>query len=345
MAGLRLAKNWILAPVAALCVTAGCGDAPETPATEEAARDQKSETPAPATAEADVSEPPYHQQTSVASPASEAPDPASAAGEPAAKALAPAPLPRPAGPSADQDAASLTNADLPDSARRAAAQRLLLSGRSRLVTAYGSRNCVPIIRQLIEARVASRDTSILPLILDLFRARGGEERIDFEVYLLAFGGPVEGELVGLLGSSDVSLVLRAVDTLAKMKAVAAADTVASLLRHPDSWVRIGAAHALGEIAGPGAAAHLLPALQDTAYSVVNASLVALGGLRAPELYEPAMALATSDNPHVRKHAAIALGELGDARARETLQQLADGDSDSGVRFMARRAVKLLEEQQ
>lgn len=57
-----------------------------------------------------------------------------------------------------------------------------------------------------------------------------------------------------------------------------------------------------------------------------------------------MALAKSDNVHVRKHAAIALGELGDVRAVEAVRRLAQEDEDSGVRFMAGRVLKKLEEQ-
>ena len=235
----------------------------------------------------------------------------------------------------------LTGADHDPAARLAAAERLLQTDRRRLVTAYASRGAVPAIRQLIEARIAARDTAVLPLIVDLFEACGGEERIDFQVYLQSFGGAAEAELVRLLSASDPSLVMRATDALAKMGAVTAADTVAALLRHEESWVRMGAAHALGEMAPPDAASLLVAALDDTAYAVVNAALVALGRLRAPELYEPAMGLLDSDNRHIRKHAAMALGELGDARARSALERLNEGDADSGVRFMAGKALERL----
>jgi len=239
----------------------------------------------------------------------------------------------------------VARADATVADRLAAAGRLLQIDPDRLVAAYANRDAVPIIRQLIEARAATGDSTVLPLVVDLFRTRGGEERIDFQVYLQAFGRAAEGELVGMLASPDKSLVMRAVDALAKMQAVDAAGSVAALLRHPDSWVRIGAAHALGELAAPGAATLLIAALEDTAYSVVNASLVALGRLRAPELYEPAMQLTGSDNPHVRKHAAMALGELGDRRARGVVQELSDADPDPGVRFMAGRALVRLTEQE
>lgn len=310
----------MLATAATLCLTLACGNDAPPPESQTARADTTAAAPAP--------QAPPTEAPKAAEPSTQPPPPAT---------------PKPTGPSAEQDAATLTDSSLDDSARLAAAERLLSTDRSQLVQAYSDRASVPIVRRLIDARFAARDTTVLPLILDLFRTRGGEERIDFEVYLIGYGQAAEDELIGLLGSDDVSLVLRTLDTLAKMKSVAAADTVASLLRHADAWVRIGAAHAIGEIAAPGATAHLIAALDDTAHAVVNASLVALGRLRAPELFEPAMALTASDNLHLRKHAAMALGELGDGRARATLQRLTDEDPDPGVRFMANKALKRLSE--
>lgn len=252
------------------------------------------------------------------------------------------PSARPAAADLAQAAALVAEASAPEADRLVAAERLLHSDYHRLVTAYANRGTVPIIRQLIEARIAAGDSAVLPLVVDLFETRGGEERIDFQVYLQSLGPAAEAELVRMLSSSDPSLVMRATDTLAKMKAVHAAAEVASLLRHPESWVRMGAAHALGELAGPGTVDALVAALDDTAYAVVNAGLVALGRLRAPALFEPAMGLVGDDNPHIRKHAAMALGELGDGRAREALHQLSEHDGDAGVRFMAGRALERLD---
>jgi HEAT repeat protein len=126
---------------------------------------------------------------------------------------------------------------------------------------------------------------------------------------------------------------------------AAADSIARLLDAPEPWVRMAAAHALGEIGAAGASAHLASTLDDSIYSVVNAALVGLGRLRAVEAYEQILALTASDNKHVRKHAAIALGEIGDSRAITTVRQMAKHDADSGVRFMAAKALTKLENNQ
>ena len=46
---------------------------------------------------------------------------------------------------------------------------------------------------------------------------------------------------------------------------------------------------------------------------------------------------------MRKHAAIALGELGDRRGLAIVGTLASDDPDSGVRFMAGKARDKLEQ--
>jgi HEAT repeat protein len=83
-------------------------------------------------------------------------------------------------------------------------------------------------------------------------------------------------------------------------------------------------------------------LDDPVYSVVNAGLVGLGRLEAKTAYERISGMLTDENLHVRKHAAIALGEIGDRRAIPEVRKLAKEDPDSGVRFMAGRALKKLE---
>ena len=232
---------------------------------------------------------------------------------------------------------------LSDSLRMEAARTLLAAGEIEyLVENYSVRNNRLIERALIEERVAAEDGAVLPLVLGLFRAVGGEERIDFEVYLLRFGRRAEGELMALLRSEDASLVMRTMDALARMKSQAAVDSIAVRLRHPDAWVRMAAAHALGEIGGRKAVPFLLSALGDTTYQVVNAALVGLGRLKAPEAYGPSIDLIGNDNPHIRKHAALTLGELGDTRAVPAVRALAREDTDAGVRFMATKALQKLE---
>ena len=241
-----------------------------------------------------------------------------------------------------QERSALENVDLPDSARLAAAESLLEIDVDFLADSYGRPDNARIVRALIERRVAAGDAEVLPLLVGLFEAVGGEERIDFEQYILHFGRRAEGEMMHLLHAGDRSLVMRALDALVKMHSLAAVDSIAVLLRHPEPWVRIGAAHAIGELGGPLAAARLKMTLGDSVYSVVNAALVGLGHLRDPETYEWIAPLVEDGNSHIRKHAAMALGEIGDRRAIPAVRKLAEGDPDSGVRFMAGRALKRLE---
>ena len=257
-----------------------------------------------------------------------------------------APQARPDGPvsaaAAQSARADFRNVALPDSVRLRGARVLLRAQPVGLVTAYGREDCARLVRALIEEEVARDSDAILPVLLGLFAATGGEERIDFEAYLLRFGSRSEAHLVGFLRAADPSLVLRSLDALGKMRSTAARDSIAVLLDHPNSWVRIGAAHALGEIGGPGMAEHLVAVLEDTAYAVVNAAIVGLGRLRVAAAYGPMLQLLESDNHHIRKHAAMGLGELGDPRAAAAVRLLAEGDADPGVRFMARKALAKLE---
>ena len=100
-------------------------------------------------------------------------------------------------------------------------------------------------------------------MLALFERVEGEERIDFERDILHYGRRAEGRMLQLLHADSRSLVMRAMDALAKMGSVAAGDSIARLLQHPEPWLRISAAHAVGEIGAAGAAAHLVAALDDT----------------------------------------------------------------------------------
>ena len=254
------------------------------------------------------------------------------------------PAPRPVAEGGLEEARIvLGDVAVPDSARLEAARRLLEKDVGFLAGAYGQRDNARIVRRLIEEKVAERDARIVPLLVRLFEKVGGEKRIDFEEYLLHFGRQAEGAMMEFLHARDRSLVMRAVDALVKMRSPAAADSIALLLGRPDSWIRIAAAHAMGELGGPKAVDRLVAVLDDTSYSVVDAALVGLGRLRAVSAYDRIVPLLESDIPHVRKHAAMALGELGDRRAVPAVRNLARNDPDPGVRFMAGRALKKLEE--
>ncbi len=229
-----------------------------------------------------------------------------------------------------------------DSVRQLLARHLFSRDPAFLAREYGNPANTAAVRSAINRGVAAGDTIVIPLLVLLFQQRGGEEWIDFEVALLSFGPRAEKPLAALLGDADPSVVLRALDALGKLEASAEIGAVAEQLRHRDSWVRIGAAHALGEIGDTTAVAFLMQALDDTSYSVANAAMVGLGRLRAARAYDRLIEFTGSDNQHVRKHAAMALGELGDPAARPVLRRLAERDEDSGVRFMASRAIKVLE---
>jgi hypothetical protein len=223
--------------------------------------------------------------------------------------------------------------------RLAAARALLATDAAFLAGRYAIEP--GLLWRLVNEGVEARDTTYLPLIATLFETVEGEARIDFEVALLAFGSHAQPRLVALLETTDRALVLRSVDALARLQRLDSTPHIAGLLEHRDPWIRMGAAHALGDLGGARAERALATALRDSVYSVVNAALAGLARMASPAALEPALALAASDNAEVRKHAANALGAVGEGRARQVLEGLAAADPDAGVRFMADRALRQL----
>ena len=235
---------------------------------------------------------------------------------------------------------------MPLAERLGAARRLLASAPEALVSAYGEGDNARIVRGL---RYEKRDPARMRLGLRLLAHAAGEEAIDFEVYLLGYGAAAAPGLEELLlgavgeggGAADVALALRVLDALGKLKARSAAPAAAGLLGHADTWLRMGAAHALGEIGDPAYGPVLVQALDDSVYAVQNAALAGLARLRWREAYPAVVELAGHPREQVRRHAAHALGELGVEGARPLLRRLAAEDLDSGVRYMASRALERL----
>lgn len=230
--------------------------------------------------------------------------------------------------------------------RLAAGRRLLEAGPEYLAEAYGAGDNAWVVRHIL---YESRDPSRMRLGLELLAAVGGEEAIDFERYLLEYGAAAVPGLEQLLqralktkrAAPQVGTALRVLDALGKLKARSAAAAVAALLDHPETWIRMGAAHALGDIGDKAYGPSLVQALGDSAYAVQNAALAGLAHMRWRPAYPDVVPLAGHQRARVRQHAAHALGEIGLEEARPVLRRLAEEDPDSGVRFMAARALARL----
>lgn len=234
-----------------------------------------------------------------------------------------------------------------DSSRVRAANQLLALDPEFLAIRYGQQPV--LLRQVIDNAVAAADTQVLALVARLFETRGGEERIEFALDMVAFGAAARPRLAGFLQRSDRGLVVRAADALAKTGVAEAAADIGPLLHNADDWIRMGGAHALGQLRTTRATELLLTALEDSSYAVVNAALVGLASQRATVAHEPALALLRDGRPEVRKHAAHTLGQIGSlvqgARTAEALERASQSDPDSGVRFMAKRALQALTQAQ
>jgi HEAT repeat protein len=224
-------------------------------------------------------------------------------------------------------------------ARTEAARQLLPSDQAFLVGQYPIGDNALVLRHLLGTETSP---AAMALGLKLFAAVEGEERIDFEVYLLKYGEAGVSGLVELLKSRQVGLVLQVLDALGKLGAASAADRIAPLLGHDEVWIRMGAAHALGEVGASDYGPQLVAALDDTAYAVVNAALVGLGRLRWQDAYKRIEALSGHQRPQVRRHAAHALGQLARPESAPRLRNMAANDPDSGVRYMADRALARLQ---
>ncbi len=175
----------------------------------------------------------------------------------------------------------------------------------------------------------------------LLETSSGEAKLRFAHYLVQQGERGVPEVVSLVGrSDDWDTLLTAIQTLGKLKARTAVETVAAHLKTPNSWVRIAAAHALGDIGGSAVVDPLVKALRDTTDTVVSAALIALGKTGDQTALTACADQLDHANPRVRAAAASAIGRLGHRRDARLLHPLLD-DSDSGVRFKAQQGIDRL----
>lgn len=145
--------------------------------------------------------------------------------------------------------------------------------------------------------------------------------------LAAAARPGRGELTPALATALAQERVRAVQ-IALLGALAASAgpaeraALASLLRHPDAWLRNGAMLALHEI-GPEACAELAPLLEDGDADMRIAALATLAGLATPETAGAVIALCARETDAKVASAAIeCLGQIGGAAAIPALRGLA-----------------------
>ena len=96
------------------------------------------------------------------------------------------------------------------------------------------------------------------------------------------------------------------------------------LRHPNDWVRMRAARALGRLRDVRAVDSLIHKLGDPNEWVRYNAALALGEIGQPDaLFDLVNALRYDTMPQVRRAAAIALGRMGDPRAIDVLRACMD----------------------
>ncbi|MBA3845037.1 MAG: HEAT repeat domain-containing protein [Planctomycetes bacterium] len=132
-------------------------------------------------------------------------------------------------------------------------------------------------------------------------------------------------------------VMAAVQSLADLGAVGAADAMRKLLGHANAEVRAAAHNGLERLQAIGAGDHVRGA-KDDSDALRGSGVQNLGLIQHAEAAETLKkALAFDARPHIRRLAAIALGRLGDAGNGLALAE-ALTDSDPGVRRYAAEAL-------
>ncbi len=162
-----------------------------------------------------------------------------------------------------------------------------------------------------------------------------------------------GDVEKLAGIAPVGKAI-ATEVVATISAVPGAlDTVVRAyiagLRHPNPKVRFECAHCLDRYGHPMAVEPLVVLSYDTVPRVRWMAMHALScdackvkRAVAQKAFARASELALNDpSVQVRRHASIALGQLGGAKAASVLEQIVARDSDEMVRRNARSMLRLL----
>ena len=237
---------------------------------------------------------------------------------------------------------------------------LLLMGCTDERQLPASDRVTPVPGQIVEVSVPFRDSVATAFVQDpdsvlarmtpgagpddvriaaaLMETAHGEAKLQFVHYAVNQGARAVPALVSVIErSNDWQTLVSTIQTLGKMKAASSVTAVSQHLHTPNNWVRMAAAHALGEMNGDLARQALVSALADTADTVVSAALVGLGKLGERSATLECARLLDHDNPRVRAAAVSAIGRLGRAEDALLLDRLRE-DPDSGVRYKVGQAV-------
>ncbi|MCZ6633952.1 MAG: HEAT repeat domain-containing protein [bacterium] len=227
--------------------------------------------------------------------------------------------------------------------KRVDAGRALLGdaeGVSFLVAQYG-RAHPGVVLALLDSLVQRNPGAAAELATGLMASVSGEEKLRFEALLLQLGQAAVTPLVALAGSDvDWQTVMQALDALGKLKAREGIGVMRARLQDSEVWVRMSAAHALGEVGGGDVVEALSEAVSDSVDTVVTAALIGLGrtgDLRARAVCAQQLSHA---NPRVRGAAVSALARLGGGESIRLLEGLED-DADAGVRYKVQQALQQL----
>lgn len=226
---------------------------------------------------------------------------------------------------------------------RVAVGRLLLhdiEGKSFVVAQYWTPQ-QRVVQALARSLIQTQPDRAAQLLTALMAKATGEEKLHFESQLIALGSPAVPALVELANEEvDWQTAMQTLDALGKLKASEGLGIMRMYLLHENDWVRIAAAHALGDVGGRDAVDALAEALADTSDTVVAAALIGLGKTGDSQAVKKCAVLLNHSNARLRGAAVSAIARLGGAEARRLIEPMLK-DPDSGVRYKATQALKRL----